>query len=117
MPDDQLDTTDDAAQNDQGDQTDTDQVDTDQADQDKKPFTSEQEQHIGSWLGRIVAKQIDEKVLPALKPQTPQPNQEPGALDKFNETLQEKIFSSYETGSNKLRSSVNDGSLQSSYPA
>ena len=93
MPDDQLDTTDDAAQNDQGDQTDTDQVDTDQADQDKKPFSPEQEQHIGSWLGRIVAKQIDDKVLPALQPKTPQPNQEPNVFNKFDEQLQEDIFS------------------------
>ena len=93
MPDDQLDTvTVDAAQ---VDQIDPDaQVDTDQADQQaQKPFTPEQEQYLGSWLGRIVAKQIDEKVLPNVQPQPQTSTQEPDALKKFNEELQMKIFS------------------------
>jgi len=78
----------------------------------QKPFTSEQEQHIGSWLGRIVAKQIDEKVLPALRPQAPQPNQEPGALDKFNETLQEKIFSGDVMGALQMANNVQEQTKQ-----
>jgi hypothetical protein len=65
---------------------------------DTKPFTPEQEQYLGSWLGRIVAKQIEEKVLPDLtntiqqhQPQfTPDQTQE--VLKKFNEELQQKIF-------------------------
>ena len=66
---------------------------TDPADP-QKPFNAEQEQYIGSWLGRIVKKQIEESVLPHLQQSPTQvPTQEPDALNKFNEKLQEKIFS------------------------
>ena len=107
MTDDQMDTaTDDAAQDDQIDQDA--QVDTDQADQDQKPFNPEQEQYIGSWLGRIVKKQIEESVLPHIQqqPTRPEPTQEPGALDKFNEQLQEKIFSGDVMGAFNMAKSV-----------
>lgn len=59
-----------------------------------KPFTPEQEQYIGSWMGRIIKKQFDENVLPHLR--QPQPlaqavNQD-DAYKKFGESVQEKIF-------------------------
>jgi len=60
-----------------------------------KPFTPDQEQYLGSWMGRIIAKQLDEKVMPHLR-QPQQPVQSVGheeALKKFNEQVQEKIFS------------------------
>lgn len=60
-----------------------------------KPFTPDQEQYLGSWMGRIIAKQLDEKVLPHIRQQQPvQPvGQSDDALKKFNEQVQEKIFS------------------------
>uniref|UniRef100_A0A6H1Z5P5 Capsid assembly protein n=1 Tax=viral metagenome TaxID=1070528 RepID=A0A6H1Z5P5_9ZZZZ len=60
-----------------------------------KPFTPEQEQYLGSWMGRIVARQFDEKVAPHLRQQ---PQQQPPAnqdemMKQFNERVGEKIFS------------------------
>ena len=71
MPEDQTLDTEDSAQDDQGqeDQTpESGQVD----DQQQKPFTPEQEQYMGSWMGRIISKQFEEKVLPALQQSQPQ---------------------------------------------
>jgi hypothetical protein len=61
----------------------------------QKPFTPDQEQYLGSWMGRIIAKQLDEKVLPHIRqPQqvVPQVNQD-DAMKKYNEEVQNKIFS------------------------
>ncbi|GAG37291.1 unnamed protein product, partial [marine sediment metagenome] len=80
------------------DQTDLDQ-DKGQDDKGQKPFTEQQEQYLGSWLGRIVAKQLDDKVMPMLnRDPNPIPANIPetgseDAVTKFNEKLQEKIFS------------------------
>jgi len=60
-----------------------------------KPFNEEQEQYIGSWLGRIVSKQFDEKVTPMLqelKPSAPPPPS-PNVVEDFNKSLQDMIFS------------------------
>jgi len=55
----------------------------------KKPFTPEQEQYLGSWFGRIVSKQIEEKVLPHI--QQPSPRQPSGddndQVKRFNEEM------------------------------
>lgn len=61
-----------------------------------KPFTSEQEQYIGSWMGRIIKKQFDENVLPHLKTQNQASvpvKEQDEALKLFNEKVQEKLFS------------------------
>ena len=60
-----------------------------------KPFTPEQEQYIGSWMGRIIKKQFEENVLPHLK--SVQPESAPqgnvdDAMKAFNEKVQEKLF-------------------------
>jgi hypothetical protein len=59
-----------------------------------KPFTPDQEQYLGSWMGRIIAKQLDEKVMPHIRQQQPvQPiGQTDDAMKKFQEQVQEKIF-------------------------
>lgn len=62
---------------------------------DTKPFSKEQEQYIGSWLGRMVAKQLEEKVLPAITekipPQQP-PQPQENIYEKFNEEVSGQIF-------------------------
>lgn len=61
-----------------------------------KPFTPDQEQYLGSWMGRIIAKQLDEKVLPHIRQPQQQPQQSmptDDAMKQFNEKVQEKIFS------------------------
>lgn len=64
-------------------------------------FTKEQEQYIGSWLGRMVSKQFEEKVLPVIEEhlsantsqQTPvQPAQTNEVLEKFNTDLSQQMF-------------------------
>jgi len=70
-------------------------VDDDQESQEKaKPFTPEQEAYIGSWMGRVIAKQFDEKVLPIVGDRLPQPAQpdQPGILEKFNEDISAEFF-------------------------
>jgi hypothetical protein len=61
-----------------------------------KPFTPEQEQYIGSWMGRIIKKQFEENVIPHLKTAQPDPVVQPGGVDDamkvFNEKVQEKLF-------------------------
>ena len=105
MADDNLDTTQDMAQGDDNtDQNvDTQQADDTQSQQDQpaRPFTPEQEQWMGSWMGRIIKKQIDENVLPQIQGalqnnqqhQFQQPSGGENPMDKFNEQLQEMIFS------------------------
>ena len=63
-------------------------------DQNQKPFSEEQEQYIGSWLGRIVAKQLEPikeqmGTLAAAEPTVPETTD---ARTKFNELLQSQIF-------------------------
>jgi len=69
----------------------------DDASKPQKPFTPEQEQYIGSWLGRMVAKQVEEKILPkvqeAAKLHQPLPNQGgDDAVKKFNEEITTLFF-------------------------
>ena len=61
----------------------------------QKPFTPEQEQYIGSWMGRIIKKQFEENVIPHLNRPAPAPPamEQDEALKKFNEKVQEKLFS------------------------
>ena len=109
MPEDQTLDTEDSAQDDQGqaDQTpDEGQVD----DQQQKPFTPEQEQYMGSWMGRIISKQFEEKVLPALQQnqtqfQDRQVN-EGDALDKFNQKLHDMVLEGKVTEAFDLYSQV-----------
>uniref|UniRef100_A0A6H1ZRA3 Uncharacterized protein n=1 Tax=viral metagenome TaxID=1070528 RepID=A0A6H1ZRA3_9ZZZZ len=123
MADDNLDTetqaqdTDQSQSADQGDSQVQDQVDTQQADQQqqdepRQPFTPEEQQFIGSWMGRMVKKQIEESILPEiqrLQPQAPQQMQgSPDALAKFNETLQEKIFTGDVMGAFRMMQQVQD---------
>lgn len=97
MTEDLLDTDEDVSA--QDDQIDQDiQVDTDQADQEpQKPFTPEQEQYIGSWMGRIVKRHVEDAVRSSIPAHQPQPDYsgQTGAtpIDKLNEKLQERIFS------------------------
>ena len=75
MPDDtgtqdQQDQTTDQNQDTTGDQQQTTTDDTGSPAKDA-PFTEDQQRYIGSWLGRIVAKQLEEKVIPKLPPQGP----------------------------------------------
>lgn len=117
MPDDILDTTDKAQGTDQTDQEE--QVDTQQADHTEEPGkkkfsdmnAEEQSQFMGSWMGRIVKKQIEESVLPEIQrlqpaQSTPQPGQENDALAKFNEQLQEKIFAGDVLGALQMANQV-----------
>lgn len=97
MPEDQiLDTGDDAAQADQGDQN-LGTVDTDlQADQQpQKPFTPEQEQFMGSWMGRIVKRQLEESLAPLIqdRQQAPPIQQSADHIKNFNEQVTEQFFS------------------------
>ena len=66
-----------------------------------KPFNEEQEQYLGSWLGRIVAKQLDEKVVPMFNERLSQPQQinpmqndymQNDVVTKFNEDISTQIF-------------------------
>jgi len=62
-----------------------------------KPFTPDQEQYIGSWMGRIIKKQFDESVMPVLQDAiNRKPTFHPGGdnevLKKFNEELSEEMF-------------------------
>jgi len=75
------------------------QVQSPPEDKDKgkeKPFTPDQEAYIGSWLGRIVKKQIDESIVPLIKTNIERPNLNAGnpndVLKRFNEELSEEIF-------------------------
>ncbi len=60
----------------------------------KKPFTPEQEQYLGSWFGRIVAKQLDDR-LPA-KPNDDDyvapPEGGNAPIDQFNEQLSQGLL-------------------------
>ena len=76
-----------------------------------KPFNKEQEQYIGSWLGRIVANQLEEKVMPHLNKASDTsiqniPEAGSDAISKFNEKLQEKIFSGDVMGAFKMYQDV-----------
>lgn len=80
----------------------------------QKPFTEQQEQYIGSWLGRIVKKQIDESVLPHIQQQqsVTQPPVDGNAMKQFNERLQEKIFAGDVTGAFQDFMAVQDQAKQ-----
>lgn len=72
-----------------------------------KPFSPEQEQYLGSWLGRIVANQINEKVLPHIAkqesaPVAQQPVEQDEALKKFNDKVSEKLFSGDAVGAMEM---------------
>lgn len=62
-----------------------------------RPFTPEQEQFLGSWMGRIIKKQFDENIVPHLKARDtvvpPVVNDQDDSLKKFNEKVSEKLFS------------------------
>lgn len=94
-----LDTNDSAQddQTDQTDQTDQDQVDTDQADQIQKPFTPQQEQYMGSWMGRNIKKHVEDAIAPLIQGQQQQPIVDPpgdgGNLQtEFDEQVQADFF-------------------------
>jgi len=63
---------------------------------DGKPFSPEQEQYIGSWMGRIIKKQFDESIVPLIQSnqQVSQPynTQADDVLKKFNEEISEELF-------------------------
>jgi hypothetical protein len=68
----------------------------------KQRFTKEDEQQISSWVGRIVAKQLDEKVMPHLRQTPSAPAQstvnQDDMMKAFNEKVQEKLFSGDSVG-------------------
>ena len=76
----------------------------------QKPFTPEQEQYMGSWMGRIISKQFDEKVLPVIQQNQPAPPPQPpggdSALDEFNEKLQDMVLGGNVTGALQLYNQV-----------
>jgi len=95
---DELDTSKEAqAEGQQGqEQTQDPPVEQDKGKKDK-PFTPDQEQYIGSWMGRIIKKQFDESVMPVLtealnKKPTLRPGTDNEVLKKFNEELSEEMF-------------------------
>ena len=74
-----------------------DPVDPDNPPEPQKPFTPDQEQFMGSWMGRMIAKQFDEKVVPLLQEhqatRQADPNVPTGdALSQFNERLTTELF-------------------------
>jgi hypothetical protein len=83
-------------QQDQSQDQDSSQDQSQDQDQKKGPFTPEQEQYLGSWFGRIVAKQIEDKVLPLV--QQKQDNDQQilptgsgnEAIDRFNQDVMNK---------------------------
>jgi hypothetical protein len=96
MPDPQ-DTNLDPALNDPNPQDNLSADPPDDSDKPQKPFSPEQEQYIGSWLGRMVKKQVEEKILPEIQKvsqtQTYQPqNQGEDVVKKFNEEITTLFF-------------------------
>jgi len=69
-------------------------------DQDKdkgKPFSPEQEQYLGSWMGRIIKRQIEESIVPLVNKVESRPvyapqNESREVLKKFNEEVSEQLF-------------------------
>jgi len=62
-----------------------------------KPFSPEQEQYIGSWMGRIIKKQIEESIVPLVNQAASRPTYSPqndsgDVLKKFNEEVSEQLF-------------------------
>ena len=62
-----------------------------------KPFTPEQEQYMGSWMGRIIKKQIEESIVPlvnqvASKPTYSPQNDSGDVLKKFNDEISEQLY-------------------------
>ena len=80
-----------------------------------KPFTPEQEQYIGSWMGRIIKKQFDENVLPHIRqPQevTHTATNPDDAMKAFNEKVQEKLFSGDAVGAMDMVMNLKDRARQ-----
>ena len=75
---------------------------TEEAGGEKEPFDEKQKQYLGSWLGRIVQKQLNDVIVPLLQQAVQERQQQPAspipsaatddAMKAFNEKLQEKIF-------------------------
>ena len=62
-----------------------------------KPFSPEQEQFLGSWMGRIIKKQIEESIVPLVNQAASRPayspqNDSSDVLKKFNEEVSEQLF-------------------------
>lgn len=100
-----------------GDTQDTTGNDTAAQDGDKDEggkLSKEALQQIASMTGRLIKKQLDETVMPLLQKTTEEPVTNTGvadnqtALDKFNEQLQEKIFSGNVTGAMAMYNQVNE---------
>lgn len=74
-------------------------------------FSKEQLQQLGSMTGRLIKKQFDEDIVPLLQTRTPAPTSVPGegsAVDKFNEKLQEMVFSGDVMGAMRMARQVDD---------
>lgn len=74
-------------------------------------FSKEQLQQIGSMTGRLIKNQIDENVLPLLQARPQSTGSVAGdstALDKFNQKLQEMIFSGDVSGAMRMARQVED---------
>jgi len=71
-----------------------------------KPFTPEQEQYLGSWFGRIVSKQIEDKVLPMIKEHQPPPRQsvDPSSdqVKQFNDEIINQLLTDPVTAFQRL---------------
>ena len=69
-----------------------------------KPFSPEQEQYIGSWMGRIIKRQIEESIVPLVNQVASRPSYSPQSdpsdvLKKFNEEITDGILSGDAVGS------------------
>jgi len=95
---DQLDTDNKPAQEGQTDLEKQNQDLPGEQDKDKdKPFSPEQEQYIGSWMGRIIKKQIEESIVPLVNQAASKPTYSPQPdsgeiLKNFNNEISEQLF-------------------------
>jgi len=106
---DELDTDEGTAQEGQEQEQEQEQTDLpetqDKDEEPQKPFSPEQEQYLGSWLGRIVKKQLEENLPVREEPVIPQA-QHNEALKGFNEELQTMVFDGDVVGAVKRANEV-----------
>jgi len=84
---------------------------TEPVDGDGVKFSKEQLQQLGSMTGRLIKNQIEESVLPLLQTKSQSTGNTTGdgsALDKFNQKLQEMIFSGDVSGAMRMARQVED---------
>ncbi len=78
-----------------------------------QPFNEEQQQFLGSWMGRMISKQFDEKVVPLIDERLPEqqlsviaPRQDGDALEQFQEQVTEKLLGGDPVGAFQMLQNV-----------